>query len=552
MIITINIIHLLSISSSEIIQSATPDAITDGRRAGCLCFKELLAAWVPVCLLWAGLLWRLRLEWEWSETYRFGYWVPALVALLIALRVREARSLSRHAAVWKPVLVAVIGAATLFPCELLLRANPDWRGAYWFYGCVAFAGSIAWLTAIGGKRHALHFAPGLALLFLAIPWPTAIEQSIVQSLTRVVTMAGVETANLLGIPARLEGNVIALSAAARIGVEDACSGLRSIQSALMVAWFFGELMRLRAVRRTTLLAFGLLLALLLNAGRIVSMVVFANRNVDQIEAAQGSLESIHDMLGSGAALALFIGVWWIASWLKRPGIRVERQKISEGMFRGSPAIAGAITALVAWIAVMGASAAWFRSSSSADQNHRVQWDLDWTDLAPAVTFRPIPSRTEAMLRCSSASHAIWEPPGHGVDVRVDVYLLEWNAGRISSFANVHQPEICLPAAGIPLQFQGKWSTTLDHHHCASNVEAIMFDTWSSGRELHVFFASRTLQSSADNSGIHSDAKTRIIRALQGESIHGRQTLEILVSGVESTGQARAVAADLIANAVRIR
>jgi hypothetical protein len=49
----------------------------------------------------------------------------------------------------------------------------------------------------------------------------------------------VEVLGWLGIPAMAHGNVIEV-ATGMVGIDEACSGIRSFQSSLMISLFFGE------------------------------------------------------------------------------------------------------------------------------------------------------------------------------------------------------------------------------------------------------------------------------------------------------------------------
>src|SRR5258708_3331714 len=57
-----------------------------------------------------------------------------------------------------------------------------------------------------------------------------------------------ETLARLGLPSVLHGNIIEVSRG-MVGIDDACSGIRSFQATLMIALFFGELYSLRLARR---------------------------------------------------------------------------------------------------------------------------------------------------------------------------------------------------------------------------------------------------------------------------------------------------------------
>src|SRR5207253_355257 len=100
------------------------------------------------------------------------------------------------------------------------------------------------------------FVPFFAVVLftlVAVPWVSLVEEPIVQGLMRVVAAVASEVVALFGIPAQLEGNLIR-TPGGLVGVNEACSGVRSLQTSLMIGLLFGELKRLSIFRRIVLVA----------------------------------------------------------------------------------------------------------------------------------------------------------------------------------------------------------------------------------------------------------------------------------------------------------
>src|SRR5438552_11664928 len=125
-----------------------------------------------------------------------------------------------------------------------------------------------------GKSWLHHFAFPIAFFFVAVPWVTPIEVPIIQGLMRVVAAVAAETVTLFGIPAQLEGNLIRVTSGL-VGVNEACSGVRSLQTALMIGLLFGELKRLSIWRRIMLVVGAIAIALAANLCRAVFLVWIA-------------------------------------------------------------------------------------------------------------------------------------------------------------------------------------------------------------------------------------------------------------------------------------
>src|SRR5207245_4018265 len=103
-----------------------------------------------------------------------------------------------------------------------------------------------------------------------------------QGLMRVVARVAAETAMLLGTPAQVEGNLIRVSNGL-VGVNEACSGIRSLQTSLMIGLLFGELKRLSVLRRVAIVVCAVAIALLTNFLRAVFLVaIAATKNISEI------------------------------------------------------------------------------------------------------------------------------------------------------------------------------------------------------------------------------------------------------------------------------
>ena len=76
-----------------------------------------------------------------------------------------------------------------------------------------------------------HFAFPLLFTAVAVPWPSAWESALVQRLMQGSAAVAVEVLNIAGIAAVRHGNLIEV-ATGLVGVEEACSGMRGLQTSL--------------------------------------------------------------------------------------------------------------------------------------------------------------------------------------------------------------------------------------------------------------------------------------------------------------------------------
>ena len=124
---------------------------------------------------------------------------------------------------------------------------------------------------MGGKSWLRHFAFPILFFFVAVPWPTQIEQLVIQGLMRADALINVEVLNVIGMPAVQMGNVIEVGSGL-VGIDEACTGIRSLQATFMVALFLGEFYELAIARRILLVLAGAALAFFCNLVRTFLLV----------------------------------------------------------------------------------------------------------------------------------------------------------------------------------------------------------------------------------------------------------------------------------------
>jgi exosortase len=119
-----------------------------------------------------------------------------------------------------------------------------------------------------------------------------------------------EFVSFCGVPALAMGNVIQLPNGV-LGVNEACSGIRSLQSTFMASLFLGELYRLSAIGRIFLVGAGVAIAFLLNVVRTTFL---------SWQGAFHGIESTerwHDTAGFAILGAVLVCLWAISMFLER-------------------------------------------------------------------------------------------------------------------------------------------------------------------------------------------------------------------------------------------
>jgi exosortase len=420
--------------------------------------------------LWFGLCRELSGEWSVNEQYNFGWFVPFFALYLFWLRWQdrpepENRNQRSEVSARKPVLpgqwsvvaIALIALFLLLPIRLFEVANPEWRLLAWIHAAVVVTLTLLLLWWAGGKAWLRHFAFPVGFIFIAVPWPTALETPVIQGLMRVVARVAAETAMLLGTPAQVEGNLIRVSNGL-VGVNEACSGIRSFQTALMIGMLFGEVKRLPVLRRLVLSVCAVVIAIVANFFRAVFLVhVAATENLSEVSRW-------HDIAGYSIIALVFMATMGLAYLLGRSGTRDRESEIRSQQpvvsSQWSVVSGRVLAAALCWLLfVEVGTAAWYRIHER-NLISGIRWTVQWPQQAPNFRKLKVDNEIRAVLRFDDGDAAAWtisssvnttEPN----TVSCSLYVFRWNPGKNSALlANLHRPDVCLPASG--------WKQTADH------------------------------------------------------------------------------------------
>jgi len=423
----------------------------------------LVALWFVLCRQLSG-------EWSVNQQYNFGWFVPFFAIYLFWLRWQdrpqlqipnsegEIRKRQRVAA-----LLAIPALLLLQPARLFEIANPEWRLLDWVHATAVVTLTLLFIWSAGGGPWLRHFAFPVAFIFVAVPWPTVVEVPIIQGLMRVVASVAAETAMLLGIPAQVEGNLIRV-ANGLVGVNEACSGIRSLQTSLMIGLLFGELKRLSVLRRITLIGGAILIALLANLVRAVFLVVVAGTK-DLSEVSRW-----HDIAGYTIIVLVFVGTMGIAYLLGESGTRHRRSEVG-GNWQLAMSFPGLYLATtLCWLLLVEiATEAWYRAHET-NLVSPARWSVHWPEQARNFRKLKIDPEIRSVLRFDEGEAAAWtitsrpdaetslpeeaapsatraHASGENI-MPCFLYVFRWKPGRNSALlANLHRPDVCLPASG---------------------------------------------------------------------------------------------------------
>jgi exosortase len=128
----------------------------------------------------------------------------------------------------------------------------------------ALAGSIAF---IWGRSHLRILTFPLAVLVFMVPLPAIVFNQLTFPLQLLASTVGESVIRGVGIPVLREGNVLQLPSRT-LEVAEACSGIRSLASLLMLAVVIGYFNEQRAATRVLIALAAIPLAIVANAMRV--------------------------------------------------------------------------------------------------------------------------------------------------------------------------------------------------------------------------------------------------------------------------------------------
>lgn len=390
--------------------------------------------------IWGWFFYILTGEWEANQQYSHGWFIPLLAAWIFWQRwttrpdPQPASGILRTASYIVLLLLLLPSAAGI----LIAGAYPDWRFVLWGLGAAALLAGIALTALAGGWPWVKHLSFACVFALVAIPWPTGPERWLTRELSLLAAKIAAWALPMLGVAAICHGTSIDVGTD-MLGVDDACSGIRSFQSSIMAALFLGELFTLRWGCRLFLVVLGLFAAYALNILRMIILsIAVAN-------GGAAALDKLHDPAGF-AILVLTMGVLWFFCWAlqKLPGARQPGMVASAG---GSGRIARAPA--FACIAVIGAMALMIVGSEGwyAWKARSVVRAPAWTIPASAGENQdePLDRKAAEMLRYDRGFQRSWrDDRGH----QWHLIYLEWDPSRMSlHYAQPHLPEQCQTMIG---------------------------------------------------------------------------------------------------------
>jgi exosortase len=279
------------------------------------------------------------------------------------------------------------------------------------------------------------------LWLLCAPIPPGTYMRLTLGLQLWVTRSVLATLHLFGIAAIRNGNLIEL-AGSTVGVEEACSGVRSLISCVFAGFFFSAALVRRPWSRVVVIALAAPLALAMNFSRSLMLTLLANRGVD-------ISHTWHDATGYAVlgVTALLLGG---LAWLLARGEKTEPLASSAPVARARPSLqpwlaAGLALAVALVILFVANTRRTPPAAPAPDLAAMVPAQADgWKVQTTNDLYRFADTlQTDHLIQRIYSKRA-----PDGSLQQVIIYIAYWSAGQASvSLVASHTPDACWPGAG---------------------------------------------------------------------------------------------------------
>ena len=405
-------------------------------------------------------------HWRSNPDLSHGFFMPVIFLVLVA-EARHGRQRFLRASGG-----ATAGLGALLLASLLALAASGLYAASlgWSHDLVAFTLTASFVLMLAAAllvfaSESVRWIPlnwnalvAIGLWMLCAPIPPGTYSRLTLSLQLMVSENVLRALHLLGTAAVRQGNIIEL-ATATVGIEEACSGVRSLISCVFVGFFFSATLVRKTWARILVIVLSAPLALLMNFIRSLTLTLLANSGV-KITGLW------HDFTGFAVLGVTAVLLGGLALLLERRARSDGAQVPSEVEAAPAPTQTAQTyppytprgsarprrflaVALVAAVILVGFFALSTRSATRKDApapnlgamiplqapGWRVETTNDLYQFASTLRTDYLAQRTYS------------RETDHGPEV-VTIYLAYWKPGQASvSLVASHTPDACWPGAG---------------------------------------------------------------------------------------------------------
>jgi len=479
-----------------------------------------------ISLLWAGgsLFFRISLWWNEASYYTHGWAVPLLALVLLVNRSSDWSV--QQDRVFNPWIVIGVSLFIFLPARMIAEPDPFWRIPLWIetLSFCFITGSFLYYSKLRIAWQA--WALTSLYLFTSLPWPAGLETKVVHGLTQLVSQFTAECLLLLGYPAVLSQGAILVDQE-MISINQACSGIRSLQNLLSLSVFLSIYFRFDWARFVFVVFIAGISTLFFNFLRALTLSYVS------LDYGSVILSEWHDFIGNSFVI-LSMGAVGLVAWLlrtssaninkdadtlaERTGLKYKRATSFAFLFAlGMPHLFTFV---------------WF--SLLVPKPPGFLWEVDLGSSA-----EPIETGIHDVLQFDyGAKYKFLENPGKWAEVIHFGYHQDSAAASLCS--RNHPPDHCMGYTGIEIvdshaeiTYFHNGSSLIFRHYASPSIPG------GSSTGLHVFWGSFSLDSRIDSFDFtHSSLFEKAQWFLSGKLSYERKVLLITISGTHSPKQAK--------------
>ena len=496
-----------------------------GNKPNLLPWESWLSSLCWICLMgaWFSLFSRIHLWWNEASYYTHGYSVPILTMVLFFRIHRPNRGnkpTNQSSFKFFPLL-----ALAYISSRFIVEPDPFWRLPLWI--------ELLALSACTGLliRESKICLPTkkLALLTLylctCLPWPASLESAVIFGMSQWISAITSELLLICGYPAVQMGTLILVDQQ-EISINNACSGIRSLQNLISFALFFSLYYRHSLIRSGCCLFFAFCLVVLFNSLRALTLSLVS------LEWGDSILNDWHDTIGNFYICASFFCLFFISWFLS--GEEDDKRESKRPLNMNSiqlpkvVSISFILTVILAESLVYG----WF------SVYRKNPFEFDWfVKDGPHVS--PLDEGVREVLQFDFGHRQKIElSQGYAADV---VYFgYNESSAAASLCSRNHPPDYCMAYAGLSLvetyaPLRAKiGEQTLQFLHYTSRQESFFAKP-----NLHVFWCSATLDGRIDTFQFKNPTLAeKLVHFLSGKLSFQRQVILISIPGERTMEDAK--------------
>jgi len=411
-----------------------------------------------VTALVTALTFYLWPQWRHNPDLSHGWFTPLIFLLLL----QEARSrgtqrfLRPTAGLLGGVVACVALGLALLVAGGLYMAALEWTHALVAAMLTSALCALLAATSLVFSLESVRLMPfnwpagvAIALWLLSSPLPPGTYGTLTQGLQAGVTSVVLAVLHLLGIAAVQHGNIIQLTNVS-VGIEEACSGVRSLMSCVYTGLFFSATLVRSPGARAWIIVLAAPLAVAMNLVRSLTLTLLSHRGIE----IRGTW---HDVTGYAilgvtalllAALALYLN-------RRKPSVSEKPRHVETAtpgrvasvrprLFQSVITTGLLLAVSVAVLFVLNTRPSVRLDEAAPNLSALLPASYNGWAVSPSTEL----SQFTSQLQTDRLAQTTYNRSTSQGPREITVYLAYWSAGQTPvSFVAAHTPDACWPSGG---------------------------------------------------------------------------------------------------------